>query len=777
MKKIQLSIVLTMLCSFVFAQNKIDSIYSTYFEKTREVPFLHLNKTSFLLGEEIWFKAYILEQNSQKLHPTTSNLYVSIFHDDGTLKDQQLIHINKGVGNGNIFLDSTFTDKTYYLKASTRWMKNFNEDNSYYEKINIVNNKLVNTKSNTEKDFFEFKLFPESGHILANSINKIGILIKDANNKGIRIKKGVIKDEEGKTIRQFNTNEMGMNSVQLYFKENQIYTFYAHLDNGIKIKATTQLPSSQGLILKTINKSDKLVINITTNSNTLKNIDKKEYRVLIHNTRSYRDYYFKLNKKNKNYVLLIENKTLEPGINIVTLFNHQNKPISERLTYIHSDNLFHKLNIDSQKTSSDSLEINLSNDLNEKIFASASFLPQKTKAYKPENNIISTFLLKPYVKGHIEKPESYFSNFNKNQLRNLDLLLLTQGWSKYNWNTIFNKPRSLMYKFENGIDITAKINQKLSKKETILFYSKENGIVRVIKPNENPWTLRKTLIKKNSVIDFGLYSKEKLVKIAPSLSFSNAKMNEKFDFTYALKKIELEVSNFKPLKSNYEELDEVIINANKKDEKEDFKVYGSATMFRKADIQNQVFPASETVIDYLTYKNFNFRYDEFGSLSISPGGVYRYSGSSRGSFNRPLVRLFLDGNDISYNAWLIEGMYLDTVKEIFFGRDPSQMGSQIHIFTLPPNEYFSKSARYVHVNVPVGFATEKEYYSPKYPSFVNETYKKFGAIYWNPNTHIPSISNKKIKIAIQAEDKVNLYLEGITSSGKLISQKVILKTD
>ena len=45
------------------------------------------------------------------------------------------------------------------LKASTKWMKNFTEDNAYYQKIKLI--QQVENKDNTtalEQDFYEFKL-------------------------------------------------------------------------------------------------------------------------------------------------------------------------------------------------------------------------------------------------------------------------------------------------------------------------------------------------------------------------------------------------------------------------------------------------------------------------------------------------------------------------------------------------------------------------------------------------------------------------------------------
>lgn len=173
----------------------IESLYSSHFKKTRELPFIHVNKTSFLKGENIWFQAYVLEQNSEKLHTSTSNLYVSIYEPSGKLKEQHLVHIKNGIGKGNILIDSSFTKKAYYLKASTKWMKNFDEDNGFSQKIIILKNKNDDPIDEvvTQNEYIDFQLLPEGGHILANNYNKIAILAKNKKMKVSKLQMELLK--------------------------------------------------------------------------------------------------------------------------------------------------------------------------------------------------------------------------------------------------------------------------------------------------------------------------------------------------------------------------------------------------------------------------------------------------------------------------------------------------------------------------------------------------------------------------------------------------------
>ncbi|CAM1343917.1 hypothetical protein [Tenacibaculum amylolyticum] len=800
-KKVLSSILFFLFLSINAQKRGFNNSYINYFQNTREVPFLQLNKTTFLQGEEIWFKAYIQEQNSQKLHSTTSNLYVSIFDESGELKDQQLIHIKNGMGNGNILLDSTFTNSNYYIKASTRWMKNFEEDNAFYQKIKLAStrDKEVSTTI-PEEDFFEFKLFPEGGHIIANTLNSLGILIKDSNNKGIKIQEGLIKDQDNKVIRKFSTNKFGMNSVRLFFKENSSYTFHAYLSNGSEIKVTTPKPKKQGISLIVNNKSSKeVVVNLVSNHETLQSIAGKKYNVLVHNTRNFTNYPFVFKKNNLNHALVLQKSQLGSGINIITVFNEKNTPIAERLIFNYSDNLFYNLNIQGKRSINDSLQIGITNPTNEKIYASASFLPHNTIAYQPTYNIVSSFLLKPYVKGTIQNPSAYFKGNSKKQQRNLDLLLLTQGWSKYNWHTIFNSTPRTIHPFENGIDITAKVNKGLTNKQSILLYSRDNNMVRILPPKEQPWVIKNSFIKKNSVFDFALKSNDNLYKIRPVLAYSNNKMSEKINLS-KLKKTnnkELEVANFKPLDNEFEALDEIEIQAKKRKKFENSeKVYGAPTILSRRRMEDMIVASGETIIDYIKSRLYKVSYDNSGNLQILPRGLVTPSGpknaistedegfladnviessnNSDSKYGRPSVRVYLDGAEISDNLFLLEGIYLNTVKEVFYGRSPGRIGEEIHVFTVSPGEYEDKRAEYTHVTVPVGFATAKEYYNPKYPSFTDATYQKYGAIFWNPNISIAPNGKLDFNIPTNMQKHINIYIEGISESGKLISKKIII---
>ena len=76
-------------------------------------------------------------------------------------------------------------------------------------------------------------------------------------------------------------------------------------------------------------------------------------------------------------------------------------------------------------------------------------------------NILSYFLLDSELKGEIENPDYYFDESNNND-KDLDALMLTQGWRKY----LYSKPcDELPHKPEKGLTITGRVTAGLFEKE------------------------------------------------------------------------------------------------------------------------------------------------------------------------------------------------------------------------------------------------------------------------------------------------------------------------
>jgi len=767
MKKLLIILLFIIVCQLSLAQteNKVTNSYKTYFENSREIPHLHLNKTSFLKGENLWFQAYVLEQNSQRLHEKTSNLYVSIYDESGKIKDQQLVHIKNGTGYGNIKIDSSFTKNSYYVRASTKWMKNFKEDNSYSQKIKILKNVEDRKEHVTAETFYDFQLFPEGGHLLANTYNRIGVLIKDTNGKGIQIKKGIVKDKSQKTVATFSTNQFGIGEVYLLVKKEEL-VFEAEIDAKNRIQKVSPKIEKLGIGLTVMNDElqDRFILIIFTNNASLKSFVGKNYSMLLHNTREFQREYFTFSENKGNTSFYLDKQKLFKGINIITIFNEKEEPVLERMIF-NDDKATSRNTIDikvSKVEASDSLKVTLLNNSNETVKLSASFLPKTTKAYNPTHNIASNFALKPFVKGDIENAYYYFENKNAETLKNLDLLLLTQGWSKYSWDNVFNNPPEMNYNFEKGISMVLTLNSKFSLRKSLNIQSKENDYEAEGILTTNKFKIDTAFFYKDSEFKFSIRDGQNHIKTGPSIVYSENSLYEEVKSKHVkeLKNTVTEYTVFPFLGDDYILLEEIKIETKSREEKEREALREQAKLDRFLRIRRGIITRS-----------FGRRRYGGSGVPYHPTSYGRFTGSNGiGTYSISYnVRTFAEFvppySSLPY--WNSDKRSIEIIRFNEFGEQ-----WLINELTLPFKQFYN-------VKLPVGFAKPKEYYSPLYPSLINDSFTEYGAIWWQPNINIKPNSSQDFTIDNKGKKVFELYLEGINRNGETIvkKEKVSLRQD
>ena len=643
--------------SFAQKSNSLDTSYDNYFTYSRIIPYLHLNKTSFIKGEEIWFKSYILNQQTNKLDTITTNLYCIIYDKNGNQKKKKLLRVKNGVAHGSFKIDSTFNQGSYYIKATTNWMKNFKEDHSYVQKITIINNNntpLAQLKKNNSN----ITLLPEGGHLLESTDNSLGIVVKNLNEKGIKIKHGAILNQHNIVVKEFKTTLLGLGKVDFYY--NKANTYYVKIELNDGTHHTKPLPKAKklGIALKVVNTNTPFIqISLNTNTKTLAGSKQKKFTLLIHNTRDYYKKTIQFNNKNTKYTFLLPSKKIQKGVNIITLLNSDNTPIAERVIFNYKKSLTASLSITKNTIDTDSVSIKIKKQNPGKHFISASILPSTTKSNLNRPSILFNFLFKPYIRGNVENPNYYFKNTTRKKLMELDLLLLTQGWSKYDWKNIFSQQSLPKHKIERGITIKGTINTA-TKSSHITLISKGNSVFTMHPIVNNTFKVENLFLSENSEFQLAFNQKKKLEKsnaylqFFPNSSISKLRVEEDIE-TYTKPTINYSYKNFI---KNIEVLDVVNIKGIKKEKEDDNNLIMKSVFSRSYNMQKRLNNYNESFFDFLREKKFWV--DPFQSR------ITIRSGALSASSNRRNVRVFLDGFDITHSPVSYTHLTLPTIYSV-----------------------------------------------------------------------------------------------------------------
>ena len=429
--------------------NKLLDFHST----PKEIAYLHLNKSILLQGEQLGFSAYVMLQKDFKPSLETTNLYVQVKDSNDVVIKEKMLLIDRGTGAGTFDIDSTFTNGTYSIVAFTNWMRNFKQQYFFTEKIQIVESNLgYEEKKIDNLQKIDAQFLPESGHLLKNTVNNLGIAIKDSLGYGLSDARVQIKDKKNRIIGETKLNRFGIGSISYTPKIEEEYVAlinYKGRDFTENIETDIE---DQGILIATENKEDAVEIVLKTNSETIENFGKDPFILSIQNPGKAITYQVTFNDETA-MSLAVPYTDLNSGINIITLFDKNKRPVAERVFFNYNDLKVEDLEEPIVVDQNDSLRLTLpTKKLADSTFLSVSILPENTISDHRNHNIISYMMLQPFVNGTIEDASWYFRDIDNAKKTALDLLLLTQGWSSYEWQKVFNRTQAYNHDFEKYID-------------------------------------------------------------------------------------------------------------------------------------------------------------------------------------------------------------------------------------------------------------------------------------------------------------------------------------
>lgn len=119
--------------SFVVNMNNFNRQYP------QEKVYLHLDNTGYFMGETLWFKAYVLRADKNKLTDISSVLYVELVDPTGEIISTQKVKIKNGTASGYITLTDFLNSGFYEIRAYTRYMTNWDSGGIFSRVIPILN--------------------------------------------------------------------------------------------------------------------------------------------------------------------------------------------------------------------------------------------------------------------------------------------------------------------------------------------------------------------------------------------------------------------------------------------------------------------------------------------------------------------------------------------------------------------------------------------------------------------------------------------------------------
>ncbi len=766
------------------SDSELIDLYEDYTNAPREIAYLQLNKSVYIKGESIGFTAYVLDKKDKKPALLTTNLYVSIEDENNTVLKQKMLRVTNGVASNTFDIDSLFGSGFYTIKAYTNYMRNFNENNYFSESIRIIDPETEKyIKKPLVNNAIDAQFLPESGHLLHGIVNNIGVVIKDSQGYGLANITGEVVDKNNQVLTTFETNQLGIGKFPLFADVNDSYSVMINHANADFNFPLGHAVEKNGVVLSVKQLKSKLFASVTTNTETLDLIKNKRYTLMIHNGDAYEiiDIYF---NDNTSVTKVIEYANIPPGTNILTLFNEEEQPVAERLFFNYEGIDVLASNNVSASRKNDSLTVSLSfKAIEPKTFntISISVLPEETQSYNRHQSILSQTFLQPYVKGAIEYGKYYFTAIDDKKRYDLDNLLLTQGWSSYNWNSMF-LPEELPFAFEQGISLKASINNEDHLEDVFVLHHFNNSqpqykqvsdgnnsfIFENLFPNEidRIWISRQK--EGSDLMPAQLYL-QPVPNAIPNLTTNFTPLQPKSSYKIS-EQLKIEAPVRQKL-DGVQQLDEVIVKT-RIDEIQTRTQKLSKSPFSQVKIPSELDRLTFLFLeDYLRANRVGANFDvESGNMIFTngrPGGSVLAGGGA--------MTVYLDGQQLINTGFLYRYPIADIdyveINRAGLGEGSRGANGVLRIYT-SINSLFNSSGKLnaQDYKLPLTFSSSKTFYLPKYKYYNDDFYKAYGTVDWKPQLSLDNQGNVRFTIT-QPEVPITLFIEGIANDGSFVFEE------
>lgn len=753
---------------------KIVTALEDYFFLEREAIHLHLDKSTFLTHEKIWFQGYVINRKTKKAFLTT-NVYVVLYDEAGTVVTEKLVYAYNGTFSGVIDLDPKLHSGLYYIQVYTNWMNNFSEDESSIFRVNVINpQEGIKNYNKIDEESLELALYPEGGNFINGIKNTIGIRVKDGRNNAPENLDAIIQNAKGENLKTVRLNSAGYGKFEVNPDDDFESVTVTYENKTLTKSLTNKQGIGFGLEVNNFSMEGKTILKIKTNIATIATLKDQKIYALIHQDSKYLILDLALTKNDLEQTLLIQNTDLFSGINTIRIIDSSLKEWSSRNIY-NAPKKESSVALIKNIRKADKIEFSgYYNTPNTNL--SISVLPTDTKAMGENYSIVAGLGINPYLSEPLINANYYLLQPKRITNYELDLFLMNQAKPKYNWDNIKSTKPAPNFTFDIGLTLKGTISNNIK--------NKSDHTVKIV-------SFKDQIIKSTAVNDQGEYVFENLILAdSTNLTMTILKLPS---FEVVDSKLTHQLLNrrkpfYKPFKPSFAYKESIAIQpltdfdlpkfAEKAIELEEVKIEKKLTYQRvigNGFLSGYKVDESMENIDLLSFieRNGFIVMRQFGEATIYSRINNTYNGQ------RPMPQIMIDGR-VLINQFEFTTMRMSDFDEIYISSNALVPG-MLNRFGII-RAYTKKNFKPIHVKADPNNIFIKEAFA-MYPNFNNAQFENtnnrgfdyYGLIEWKPLISTKDEGQFSVRITDYNKPKVKAIIEGITPEGTLIHEEIILE--
>ena len=498
LRKITYTALLLLVALFAHADEKsLDTLVLKSIIASRALPqervYLHFDNSGYYLGETMWFKAYCVSGNGTNVAaaPQSKVLYVELCAPEGYVVETKKFKLDeKGCCNGEFELKPSLLSGYYEVRAYTRYMLNWGDDAVFsrvfpvYDKVNGDNYDFRNILDRKRGFLYRgewmtqegkeptLAFYPEGGNLINGIETKVAFELRDKSGKPLNDTIAIFADKEPLLTTVATHNGKGY----FMFTPQADVKYRAEFKQGKK-EYKFELPAieNSGATIAVKHDGDSIRFSVAGNIG-----EQATGLVILNRNLAY------VYKKNVATLAMHRDK-LREGVNRCLLLTADGTPLSERMFFVkHSapqqgDIVPVKLKAEINGISAEEktfykpyrkLTVKISSEDGSPLPKDGSYSVAVTGEENSiltsySNNIYTQMLLASELKGYIPDAAQYFEDDTENTRNNLDLLMLTHGWTAYDWSMLAGTDSafSIKHPIEKGIQVKGYFMKKVPVKK------------------------------------------------------------------------------------------------------------------------------------------------------------------------------------------------------------------------------------------------------------------------------------------------------------------------
>ncbi len=503
MKKRALIYIFILCTLSVAAQSGIDNTAKKALVMGRtlvpEYVYLHFDNSTYYLGETMWFKAHVTSGNNDKASTLSKVLYVELVAPEGYIVETKKYKLDdSGSCHGEFELNPLLLSGYYEVRAYTRYMLNRGGDAIFsrvfpiFDKVNANNwdfkNMLDRKRGfmyrgewiSSELPECSLTFYPEGGHLVSGLSTRVAYEFRGADGTFGSDTVSILED--GKTVFTTIPIHNGKGSFHLTPKEKSKYTAQVKSTDkkGKEKTFSFDLPQIEPKGVTISITQDSTNVNIKISNNTKK---RELGFTLLH--RGAMGFYKRLPAEQSEHTFTLPKSGLLEGVTRAVIFD-EDIPLAERQFFVQHNDIQNgdrqtiKLKVQGNKyqmynlkpKAHEKITLDVEREDGKPIESGAQFSIAVTDAAGTQStswdyNMYTYLLLGSELKGYIPNASQYFSPENNERHKQLDLIMLTHGWTSYDWSKLTSINMSELQPVELGITLKGALYKNVKQERKI----------------------------------------------------------------------------------------------------------------------------------------------------------------------------------------------------------------------------------------------------------------------------------------------------------------------